>query len=241
MFNATHCVYLNARVCFCPAFPCLCWLSFFSSFFSKKGHGAVKGNVALSFFPFQSSGGRLSYLGCLAMLSASVPSCMLRICWKVSDCTAPLDYGVLAVLRRSDMMILRFERKRIPSYRARGVGGVVWATTPKEAWRFRAVVVAVMKILCLLDFWFQRWFTAKHCLTLPLWASTCLVVWNGTKPKEQWYLGKFSHVSSFACPNATFLDCSCAKGLLNPVYSHWSIFWGPSIKEAIFLTLIFMP
>lgn len=49
-------------------------------FFSKKGHGAVKGNVALSFFPFQSSGGRLSYLGCLAMLSASVPSCMLRIC-----------------------------------------------------------------------------------------------------------------------------------------------------------------
>lgn len=63
-------------------------------FFSKIGHGAVKGNVALSFFPFQSSGGRLSYLGCLAM-SASVPSCMLRICWKVSDCTAPLDYGVV--------------------------------------------------------------------------------------------------------------------------------------------------
>lgn len=155
----------------------------------------MKGNVAISFFPFQSSGGRLSYLGCLAMLIASVPSRMLRICWKVSDCTAPLDYGVLAVLRRWDMMILRFERKRIPSYGARGVGGVVWATTPKEAWRFLAVVVAVMKILDLLDFWFQTWFTAKQCLTLLLWASVCLVVWNGTEPREQWYAGKFSHFS----------------------------------------------
>lgn len=63
------CVFVQP-FCLCTGWP----------LFSKKGHGAVKGNVALSFFPFQSSGGRLSYLGCLAMLSASVPSLMLRIC-----------------------------------------------------------------------------------------------------------------------------------------------------------------
>ncbi len=125
MFRATHGVNPNAsvaaaRVCFCPAFLPLHWLV---SFFSKKGHGAVKANIALSFFPFQSAGGRLSYLGCLAMLSVSVPSRMLRICWKVSDCIAPLDYGVLAVHRRWNMMILQFERKRIPPNGAQGVGG----------------------------------------------------------------------------------------------------------------------
>lgn len=204
MFKATRGIDPNlsvaaARVCFCPPFPPLHQLA---SFFSKKGHGAVKGNVALSFFPFQASRGRQSYLGCLAMLSASVPSRMLRICWKVSDCTAPLDYGVLAVHRHWDMMILRFERKRIPPNGAQRVGGVIWPATPKEAWRFHAVVVAIVKILALLDFCFQIWFTAKRWLVLPLWASRWarLVEWNCMNQKEQ----------QTACANATFLDCSCA-------------------------------
>ncbi|KAA0705301.1 Serine/threonine-protein kinase LMTK2 [Triplophysa tibetana] len=56
---------------------------------------------------------RLGYVECLDTLSSPVPSRTLRICRKVSDCTALLDLGVLAVLSRWDMMILRFERKRI--------------------------------------------------------------------------------------------------------------------------------
>lgn len=123
------------------SFPLSYWLAGLF-LFPKKGHGFENGNVALSFLPFQSYGARLGYLGCLAMLSSPVPSRALRICRKVSDCTAPLDYGVLAVLRLLDMMILRFERKSIPAEEAGSRVAFIWATTPKEAWRFHAVVVA---------------------------------------------------------------------------------------------------
>ncbi len=119
---------LQLHVFFVQPFCLLHWLV---SFFQKRPRRCESQHCTF-ILPFQSAGGRLSYLGCLACWACLYPR-MLRICWKVSDCIAPLDYGVLAVHRRWNMMILQFECKRIPPNGAQGVGGGYLAFNSKGA------------------------------------------------------------------------------------------------------------
>lgn len=68
----------------------------------------------------------------------------------------------------------------------RGWVGVNWPSTPKEAWRFHAVVVAIMKIVVLLDFCFLKLIYCKMLFVTPT-VGICmswfrLLEWN--KPQK---------------------------------------------------------
>ncbi len=97
----------------------------------------------------------------------------------------------------------------------RGWVGVIWPSTPKEPWRFHAVVVAIMKIVGLLDFWFLNLIYSKTLFDTPT-TGICMSWFRRLEmaqtPKSSDILGNRDFLANCMCKCDFFRLLMCLKG-----------------------------